>query len=94
MANKTGNINKLTARSLKIFEYAAVSILSMAIITHLARLSISNTLVIMGIGLMAIAPLAGVITAGTISIMSGKRKLFYMAIIIVAIYIAAFLAAR
>ncbi len=94
MTNKTGNINNLTARSLKIFEYAAVSILSIAIITHLARLSISNMLVIIGIGLMAIAPLAGVITAGVISIMSGKRKLFYIAIIIVAVYIAAFMAAR
>ena len=91
---KNSNIAKLTARSLKIFEYAAVSILSIAIITHLAKLSISNTLVIIGIGLMAIAPLAGVITAGTISLRLGKRKLFYIAIFIVAIYIAAFLVAR
>ncbi|MEE8418237.1 MAG: hypothetical protein V3S06_06180 [candidate division Zixibacteria bacterium] len=94
MANKTGNINNLTARSLKIFEYAAVSILSIAVITHLARLSISNTLVIIGIGLMAIAPLAGVITAGVISIMSGKRRLFYLAAMIVAVNVAAFLLAR
>ncbi len=94
MTNKTGNINNLTARSLKIFEYAAVSILSIAVITHLARLSVSNTLVIIGIGLMAIAPLAGVITTGLISFKSGKRRLSYMAIIIVVIYIAAFLVAR
>ena len=94
MTNKIGNINKLTARSLKIFEYTAVSVLSMAVITHLARFSISKTLVIIGIGLMAIAPLAGVITAGVISVRSGKHRLFYMAIIIVAVYVAAFLAAR
>ncbi len=94
MTNKTGNVNNLTARSLKIFEYAAVSILSIAIITHLARFSISNTLVIIGIGSMAIAPLAGVITAGVISIMSGKRRLFYLATMIVAVNVAAFLLAR
>ncbi len=94
MANKTKNINNLTPRSLKIFEYAAVSVLSIAIITHLARFSISNTLVIIGIGLMAIAPLAGVITAGVISIMSGKRRLFYLAAMIVAVNVAAFLLAR
>ncbi len=94
MANNMGSINKLTGRSLKIFEYTAVSVLSMAVITHLARFSISKTLVIIGIGLMAIAPLAGVITAGVISFRSGKHRLFYMATIIVAIYIAAFLVAR
>ena len=94
MTNKIGSINKLTARSLKIFEYAAVSILSMAVITHLAKFSISKTMVIIGIGLMAIAPLAGVITTGLISFKSGKRRLSYMAIIIVAIYITAFLVAR
>lgn len=94
MTNKIGTINKLTARSLKIFEYTAVSVLSMAVITHLARFSISKTLVIIGIGLMAIAPLAGVITTGIISAISGKRRLSYIAVIIVAIYIAAFLVAR
>lgn len=94
MTNKNSNIAKLTARSLKIFEYTAVSVLSMAVITHLARFSISKTLVIIGIGLMAIAPLAGVITTGLISFKSGKRRLSYIAMIIVAIYIAAFLVAR
>ena len=94
MANKIGDINKLTARSLKIFEYAAVSFLSITVITHLAKLSVSKTIAIIGIGLMVIAPLAGVITTGVISVRSGKRKLFYIAIIIVAIYIAAFLAAK
>lgn len=66
----------------------------MAVITHLAKFSISKTMVIIGIGLMAIAPLAGVITTGLISFKSGKRRLSYMAIIIVAIYITAFLVAR
>ena len=94
MVNKINEINKLTARSLKIFEYAAVSLLSITVITHLAKLSISKTMAIIGIGLMAIAPLAGVITTGILSVRSGQRKLFYISIIIVAIYIVAFLAAR
>ncbi len=84
----------MTARSLKIFEYAAVSLLSITVITHLAKLSISKTIAIVGIALMAIAPLAGVITTGIISARSGRRKLFYISIIIVAIYIVAFLVAR
>ena len=94
MANKINEINKLTARSLKIFEYAAVSMLSITVITHLARLSISKTIAIVGIALMAIAPLAGVITTGLFSVRSGKRRLFYISIIIVAIYIAAILVAK
>lgn len=93
MANKIDEIDKLTARSLKIFEYAAVSMLSITVIAHLARLSISTTLVVIGIGLMAIAPLAGVITTGILSIRSGRRRLFYISIVIVAIYIVAFLVA-
>ncbi len=94
MANNIGNINKMTARSLKIFEYAAVSLLLITVITRFAGFSISKTVAIVGIGLMVVAPLAGVITAGVISLRSGNRKLFYMAIIIVAVYVAAFLAGR
>jgi MFS family permease len=94
LVNKIDEINKLTARSLKIFEYAAVSLLSITVITHLARLFISKTLVVIGIGFMAIAPLAGVITTGILSVRSGRRRLFYISIIIVGIYILAFLVAR
>ncbi len=94
MANNIGNINRLTGRSLKIFEYAAVSMLLITVITRFAGFSISKTTAIVGIGLMAIAPLAGVITAGVISLRSGKHRLFLMTIIIVAVYVAAFLVAR
>ena len=87
-------IQKKVAISLTVFEYAAVSLLTIAVIGRLAKIQTADIITVIGTALVAFAPVAGIITAGVISLQHKKRNLSLYSIIIVAIYIAAFLLAR
>ncbi len=90
----TENIQKKVALVLTIFEYTAVSLLSIAIICRVADISVVGIFNVMGTAMVAFAPVAGIITAGLVSARWGKQKLAVYSGIILAVYIAAFLLAR
>lgn len=90
----TAYIQSKVALVLAVFEYTAVSLLSIAIICRVADLSIVSIFNKMGTAMVAFAPVAGIITAGAVSARWGKQKLAFYSGIILAVYIAAFLLAR
>ena len=82
------------ARILKIFEYAAVTLLSLALIMRPGFLSLSGIVAITGIGLLVASPVAGVITAGVISYRREKKNVSYISLLIVIVYVMAVVISR
>ncbi|MEE9553160.1 MAG: hypothetical protein V3W18_02590 [candidate division Zixibacteria bacterium] len=79
---------------LSVFEYTAVSLLALAIIGQLLKIPTAGTLNITGTALVALAPVAGIITAGVVLARHNQLRLAVYSSIILGIYIIAFLAAR
>jgi len=82
------------AAALKTFEYSAVAVFIVAVACGLAGFNLSRTLNILGTSLMAIAPVAGVLTAGIMAAKNGKRNILAYSVIIIAIYIIGFIISR
>jgi hypothetical protein len=91
--DKSGNAIRV-ARVLSVFEYVAISMLVVALITRLTKIPDGGVFCMLGISLLAITPLAGVVTAGISPRGSGRRKMLPNSIIIVIVYVAALLLAR
>lgn len=87
-------ISRKTALALTIFEYAAVSILAVAVICRLIELPGLGFLSVIGTALVASAPIAGVVTAGVISLKYRKYDLFAYSVVIISVYVIALAAAR
>lgn len=92
----TGNdisINSRVADILRIFGYSAIVVLAAAVVFRLMDVPSMRFLVVLGAMLITLAPVAGVVSAGILSIRRGKRHIFIFALIIVAVYIAGYLLA-
>jgi hypothetical protein len=89
-----GAIAVRVAKVLSVFEYAAISMLVLALVARLTKIPDGGIFCMMGISLLALTPLVGVAIAG-ISSAKGKRKnMLPCAIIIVIVYAAALILAR
>jgi uncharacterized membrane protein len=93
MNNKSGTAVRV-ARVLSVFEYVAISMLVVALITRLTKIPDGGVFCMLGISLLAITPLAGVAVAGLSSTKSRRRGMLPYSIIIVVVYLAALLLAR
>jgi len=87
-------ISNRVAAALKIFEYAAILLLVLGIVIHQMGWTHADHILLGGIVLAVLAPIAGVVTAGVDSLRSGHSRIKYYSLIILIVYTVAYLIAR
>ncbi len=89
MRENHADIASRVVKVLRLFEYAAVSLLLLTLLAHFLRISISSTIAVAGVVLVVLTPVAGVIVTGWLSLRSSRRSLFYISSLIVLIFMIA-----
>jgi MFS family permease len=94
MRENYADIASRVVKALKLFEYSAVSLLLLTLLAHFLRISISSTVAVVGVVLVVVTPAAGVVVTGWLSLRSGRRALFYISLLIIAIFMIALWVSR
>jgi len=88
------NLPLRVAGVLKYFQISALILLVLGVILDLLDSASTAFVCLIGAGIIALSPVAGILTVAIFSLRHGNRRLLLYATLILAVYAAAFLLAR
>ncbi len=91
MSIKNDTIHLRTAQALRLIIYVALLLILLALTLSYFRVNSAGNFAFSGIGLILFAPLIGILTIGYMAIFTGKKIYIIYCILLVFIYIIAYI---